>query len=268
MKTIRLAQTFVLMAALVLGAGLSAMASTVNLQFTWTGSYYESGYSAAYIQSDDAIGIYAFNQWGTVNNQVPNSLDSVCLSPAGLLDGGAYTYNIEAFSVATPGIYPSAWAVGGGGQQWGINNAAYLWNRYGKFIVNNTGNVGYQSQRAAALEFAIWTALYNSTGYGQLGANNWVAPTGQMGSGINSTFAWYDTYINALTTSGITGPQFTGNVLEGTGAVTGGAGSGQSQEFFLLGTPVPEPTTMVVGALLLLPFGASTVRMFRKSRTA
>jgi hypothetical protein len=32
-------------------------------------------------------------------------------------------------------------------------------------------------------------------------------------------------------------------------------------------TPVPEPTTMIAGALLLLPFGASTLRMLRK-RTA
>jgi hypothetical protein len=31
---------------------------------------------------------------------------------------------------------------------------------------------------------------------------------------------------------------------------------------------VPEPTTMIAGALLLLPFGASTLRMLRKSRTA
>jgi hypothetical protein len=30
----------------------------------------------------------------------------------------------------------------------------------------------------------------------------------------------------------------------------------------------PEPTTMIAGALLLLPFGASTLRMFRKTRTA
>jgi hypothetical protein len=29
-------------------------------------------------------------------------------------------------------------------------------------------------------------------------------------------------------------------------------------------SPVPEPTTVLAGALLLLPFGASTVRMFRK----
>jgi hypothetical protein len=32
--------------------------------------------------------------------------------------------------------------------------------------------------------------------------------------------------------------------------------------------PVPEPTTMIAGALLLLPFGASTLRILRKSRTA
>jgi len=33
-------------------------------------------------------------------------------------------------------------------------------------------------------------------------------------------------------------------------------------------TPVPEPTTVVAGALLLLPFGMSTLRMLRKRRTA
>src|ERR1035438_4266402 len=33
-------------------------------------------------------------------------------------------------------------------------------------------------------------------------------------------------------------------------------------------TAVPEPTTMIAGALLLLPFGASTLRILRKSRTA
>jgi hypothetical protein len=32
-------------------------------------------------------------------------------------------------------------------------------------------------------------------------------------------------------------------------------------------TVVPEPTTMIAGALLLLPFGASTLRVLRR-RTA
>jgi choice-of-anchor C domain-containing protein len=31
--------------------------------------------------------------------------------------------------------------------------------------------------------------------------------------------------------------------------------------------PVPEPATMIAGALLLLPFGASTLRILRKART-
>ena len=112
MKPFRLAQTVVLMTALVLGAGSKATASTVNLQFTWTGTLYESGYANTYINTSDAIGIYAFNQWGALNNSVPNPLYSICLSPAGLLDGGQYTYNIQSFSTASPGIYPSDWAVG------------------------------------------------------------------------------------------------------------------------------------------------------------
>jgi len=33
-------------------------------------------------------------------------------------------------------------------------------------------------------------------------------------------------------------------------------------------TQVPEPTTMIAGALLLLPFGASTLRILRKNRAA
>jgi hypothetical protein len=33
-------------------------------------------------------------------------------------------------------------------------------------------------------------------------------------------------------------------------------------------TIVPEPTTMIAGALLLLPFGASTLRILRKNRAA
>jgi hypothetical protein len=33
-------------------------------------------------------------------------------------------------------------------------------------------------------------------------------------------------------------------------------------------TPVPEPTTIIAGALLLLPFGASTLRILRKNRAA
>ena len=37
-------------------------------------------------------------------------------------------------------------------------------------------------------------------------------------------------------------------------------------QFDVTAVPVPEPTTMLAGALLLLPFGASTLRILRKGR--
>jgi hypothetical protein len=45
--------------------------------------------------------------------------------------------------------------------------------------------------------------------------------------------------------------------------VTGGAAISDAGP-----APVPEPTTMISGALLLLPFGASTLRILRKNRAA
>jgi len=54
-----------------------------------------------------------------------------------------------------------------------------------------------------------------------------------------------------------------------------GATSGASEQLVADNTtitgawvPVPEPTTMIAGALLLLPFGASTLRFARKSKAA
>jgi hypothetical protein len=44
--------------------------------------------------------------------------------------------------------------------------------------------------------------------------------------------------------------------------------SGAFSHIDIGGVAVPEPTTMIAGALLLLPFGMSTVRFIRKRRTA
>jgi hypothetical protein len=49
---------------------------------------------------------------------------------------------------------------------------------------------------------------------------------------------------------------------------TGGPSSGSVDINSITVSPVPEPTTMIAGALLLLPFGASTLRMLRKRQTA
>jgi hypothetical protein len=190
------------------------------------------------------------------------------------LDENTHTYNVETFATANPGIFPSQWASGTVGSQtqyWGIENAAYLWSTYGMNVVNEqfagpvpAGLSGTASDQAAALEFAVWDVLYNSKGYGQLGGAVYTAPTGQFDG---AALADFNAYITALTTAGPNIPLYTGNVLEGTGAPGDGAGAGDDQEFFLLSSPVPEPSTIVAGALLLLPFGVGTLRSLRRTRT-
>lgn len=48
----------------------------------------------------------------------------------------------------------------------------------------------------------------------------------------------------------------------------GYAAEGSFEEWSALSSPVPEPTTVIAGALLLLPFGASTLKMMRRSKNA
>jgi hypothetical protein len=46
------------------------------------------------------------------------------------------------------------------------------------------------------------------------------------------------------------------------------AGNGTAYTYQFIDTPVPEPATMISGALMLLPFGASTLRFLRKNPAA
>jgi hypothetical protein len=113
----------------------------------------------------------------------------------------------------------------------------------------------------------MWAALYNSTAYGVLGGSavsvsNWA---GGMGSG--SAGAWYNTYLGGLNATAVGKNLGTGSVFEDASVASGGAPTpGAGQELIYNVTPVPEPTTIIAGAMLLLPFGASTIRLFRKNR--
>ncbi len=49
---------------------------------------------------------------------------------------------------------------------------------------------------------------------------------------------------------------------------TGGPSSGSVDINSITVTSVPEPTTLLAGALLLLPFGAGTLRILRRTRTS
>jgi hypothetical protein len=261
-----LKQPIALASVLAIGISTSLTAkAAIALQYTDSGTYAEAGFSpdsGGYINGNDLIGIYHFN----VNpvGALPNPFYSVCLSPAGLLDRDWHDYTTISFQQANPGIFPNAWKYGtgpGGTEYWGIQNAAYLWNTYGMSIVNSASSAATKNDQSAALEFAIWSALYNSTGYGHVntgtGSGVWHP------NGLNATIqGYFDSDLAALNGTQGNIPLYTGDILRGVSYNT----LGQQQEFFSLGTPIPEPTTMVAGALLLLPFGASTLRILRKKR--
>jgi hypothetical protein len=74
---------------------------------------------------------------------------------------------------------------------------------------------------------------------------------------IGTSFTGAGTYGDILVVlTGMTRSEFANGSIQDT----------YSQNIQILA--VPEPTTMIAGAMLLLPFGASTLRILRKNRTA
>jgi hypothetical protein len=119
-----------------------------------------------------------------------------------------------------------------------------------------------------------WDLLANATS-GQLivGAMDWTPPYGQVAAGAGTLF----TFTLLANAGAPLGP----SALTWGDASGGGGGAGfdygdadfndvvlPSSGASINVTLVPEPTTMMAGVLLLLPFGASTLRIFRKGQTA
>ena len=246
-------------AAVAAGVSLSARAVPgVNMTFEWSGSQYTSGYSGTYINGNDAIGLYAFhvNSSDLPGVTAGSTIYSVCLSPAGLLDGGNYNYTAETFVQASPGINPSLWASPFRAANAGINNAAYLFSKYASPTMG--------ADAATALEFAIWTALYNSTGYGAVGSTGaWVQPTLSDPEIVSD----YTGYLGDLKPSATPLTSYQKYILEGQPNPISSLGnpnvtptSGQAQEFFFL---VPEGGS----TLLLLSAAFSGIALLRKRLT-
>jgi hypothetical protein len=292
-----------LAAAALVAGGFSATATTVDLTIINSFPLAETGFGAVIpngpnsispgapvfnqpgfgaggtmvaIGSSDLIGLYSF----TVNNNggdttLPSVLVSTCLSPSGNLDYGTHAYVEESFAQASPGFNPPAWSVPNG-----IVNASYLWRHFSASVIaSNNANEG------AALMLAMWDALYNSTGVGTLDASGGSAAAVSAGSisGYKITSwsgngpavqAWFNTFVGGVGGAALV-PPTTGTILRDaayalpTGRNTGiDANDGAGQDLIFNTTPIPEPSTLIAGGLLLLPFGASTLRFIRKNKTA
>lgn len=246
--------------AIVLGASLSVNA-TITLTLQDAGSRAMSGFTAgstvgATITSGELIGIYQFKSSGTEGPTDP--FWSTCLSPAGNLDWGTHSYVSDTFSVGAPGRNPASWAAGTQGDA-GIQNAQYLWRLFSPTIIAS-GN----ANQGAGLALAMYEALYDSTGYGttDTSGNGRFYVTQGLSGNVQTA---YNTYLGALN-----GAQSVANVTAntGNGYILRSTENGAGQDLIWNVQPVPEPTTVIAGALLLLPFGISTLWRIRKNRVA
>lgn len=259
MKSIHLNTLSLLSVGLMLLTGQAKGAITMEVSDPVT--YAQYGFTGGtYIGNYDLIGIYQLN---VLSGGIPNPFYGICLSPQGTLDAAPHTYDQLTFAQANPGIHPSAWAYGtvnGQQQFWGIQNASYLWNQFGNNIVGHPVN---PTAQGSGLALAVYNALYNSTGYGAILGNNWTAPN-NMGNAANPADPayWYAFYTSAVNghAAEVTAGLSSGYILQTQDYNVDG-----QQETFLLPTPVPEPTTVLTGLVLLVPVGITGWRSIRKA---
>jgi hypothetical protein len=265
----------VLAVAGVVAGAMSAAAQstpTINLTLNQSGGDYTT---ASLINPDGTslnnanLGVFSF----TVNSIDPaiasqtgltigSGFNSVCLSPEGTLYfNQGYDYTYQSFSGAYDGINPSGyWSANG------IQNAAYLWNQFGGKVTS--------PDQGTALSLAMLEVLYNGGAkYGTL--NDSLTAYQPTLSSLDSTAAAdYQGYLNFYTENGASsGPSGEAANTEAYGLFVPVDSTGQ--EFIFIAPnqeslqAVPEPTTWICGALLLLPFGASALRiLYKKNKTS
>ena len=105
------------------------------------------------------------------------------------------------------------------------------------------------------------TAWENGPGYG----NNFAQ---YAGLDINGNIQTPSSFVNNVMSWDINGVALTAGAAVDAYVINPGyANCGNTETTFRV-TAVPEPTTLVAGALLLLPFGFSTLRILRRKQTA
>jgi hypothetical protein len=182
------------------------------------------------------------------------TFDTFCISiNTTFYPGTQYSYNLSS-TINAYGIPPASSYIAAG--------TAYL---YKQFSLGNANYAGVNN--ANAVQAAIW--------YLQGDLNGAIDP--ENGADLSALYTPILNQVHADT--GLTWAQ---QALNGNGALqvvamnlyTGDTTSMNQPQLYLDPTvqftsiPVPEPTTMIAGALLLLPFGASTLRILRKNRAA
>jgi hypothetical protein len=234
-------------AVLAVTAGKSVAA--VSLTFSGTGygaSPFSVSYPTDYIGGSATRGSLFLGELIMGQTGGPN-LRTYCLSPAGTVGSGLY--DLMTFEAAKFGANPPTWSLSGG-----IENAAYLFHNFAGSVANN--------DQGAAMQLALMELIYDSTGLGTVtGSGGTSLTSGRFqASGVSGAVSSaVNNYINdILAAAGNIAPHyssFPGYVLRPQAA------GGQDLLVFIDElVPVPEASTMLAGALLLLPAGAMLLR--------
>jgi hypothetical protein len=249
----------------------NGMLETFNLQIT--------GPSGTIFYNNALAGGISITQPATpaANGDMPLSYITVCTDIEGTLYlGQTYTYNtpVTPFS-GQSGLAPT-WGDNPADSAMAIQNAAYLFNTYYAALTGSGIGGVYADQslatQRAALQLAVWAALYNTTASGAVNGSRFAVTSGDP-SAISDAESWL---------SGLTGNyDLNGYLLTPTDladAPNNGNADGEPPQELLIREgdftpspfdslePVPEPPTMIAGALLLLPFGVSVLRILRRRR--
>ena len=204
-----------------------------------------------------------------------STINTVCLDVRGTVYlGQKYDFLTKSFN-GQDGLNPNwGWGNGPGNPALtpaqkviasaAIQNAAYVFDKHSLVLT------GTSLSDKAALQLAVWEALYdtgNLLGYSF--ATTGAAATAGRFEASGSSLA-VATALDWLTADlGLDGKkshkQYSGDLLQ---PWLNGSANTAAQEMMGTLAAVPEPSTIIAGALLLLPFGASTLRFVRKNRAA
>jgi hypothetical protein len=217
------------------------------------------------VTANELVGIYEFTVTASSGPTLNSPYYATCISPAGDLTTASVTYTQTSFANAAPGANPALWSgLAGPDGGYGIQNANYLYQELASTIIHEVevnGNKPAYDNQAAAMALAMYTALYNSTGYGTYNASG---PFQLPYLALDPTVqALYNYDLNTVL------PGMNPNLVNPYGVLVPDQNPITGQDLILLGGyqdgyPVPEPSTVIAGALLLLPFGASTMRIIRR----
>jgi hypothetical protein len=212
---------------------------------------------------------------GDAGDNLPSTYTTVCTDINGSVYlGQTYQYSEPVnFSSQYTGIAPTWGADNASGLSdptsaaMAIQNAAELFYKYSGGV-GLTGLQGSDREKMAALQLAVWEALYDTTSTGNVDLTG--TPRFQVTGGDSTAIADAAKLVADMSGNyGRTGQLLYPDPVHASSGINHN-GDGEPPQELLLDSviPVPEPATIIAGALLLLPFGASTVRILRRNRAS